>query len=120
MINNQQTDQRCQSKPHRWTGTCSPPGWFTLTAAVASVDRRGFLIGVIVAFSGLPLQMQAASETPVIIEKGQPKRALFQQLPYFDFEGSGENYSPPQGNQATRDYLASISHEEFLRRHWFS
>lgn len=85
---------------------------------ILQVDRRGFLTGVSVALSGLPLQSfgAAADKTP---ERGQPQRALFQQQPYFNFEGSGESYAAPQGNQATRDYVTSLSHEEFLRRHWF-
>jgi hypothetical protein len=85
---------------------------------ILQVDRRGFLAGVSVALSGLPLQSFGAA-TDKAPERVQPQRAVFQQQAYFNFEGSGTTYVAPQGNQATRAYVASISHEEFLRRHWF-
>lgn len=90
-------------------------------AALASVqlDRRGFLTGFGLAVTSLPLQGLAYSNGSVPV-RGQPQRAVFQQQAYFDFDGVGERYEAPLGNQATRDYVASLGEETFLRRHWFS
>ena len=83
------------------------------------LNRRGFIAGTGVILFGLSL-----SDRRNIVPR-PPKirtlqRAVFQQVPYFDFTGHGETYTPPHGNQATRGYLAGLSREEFLRRHWFS
>ncbi len=87
------------------------------------LDRRGFLTGVSVALGCLPLQALAATGTAAVAQgstKSQPRRAIHQQLAYFDHDGVGEVYDAPRGNQATRDYVASLSQEAFLRRHWFT
>ena len=87
------------------------------------LDRRGFLTGVSVALGGLPLQALAAKDAAAeakVPAKGQPRRAIHQQLAYFDHDGVGEVYDAPRGNQATRDYVAGLSQEAFLRRHWFT
>ena len=47
------------------------------------------------------------------------QRALHQQTPYFDYSGGGELYVAPTGTTRTADYAASLTDEEFLRRHWF-
>jgi len=93
-------------------------------AAVSGlVDRRGFLTGVSVVITGLPLQLYAAPPAAEIAS-ADASRALFQQQPYYSFGHASatgiERYDAPRGSKATRDYRAGISHEEFLRRHWFS
>lgn len=87
------------------------------------LDRRGFLTGVSVALGALPLQALAVTESSIAAKattKGQPRRAIHQQLAYFDHDGVGEIYDAPVGNQTTRDYVNSLTQEEFLRRHWFT
>jgi hypothetical protein len=49
-----------------------------------------------------------------------PRRAVFREMPYFSFDGTGEVYEQPAGNRGTRDYVDRIGAEEFLRRHWFA
>jgi len=83
------------------------------------LDRRGFITGFGLAVTGLPLQGLAYGNGPGPV-RGQPRRAVFQQQAYFDFDGVGERYEAPRGNQATRDYVDSISELTFLRRHWFT
>lgn len=87
------------------------------------LDRRGFLTGVTVALGGLPLQALAATDTAAAAKatsKGKPRRAIHQQLAYIDHDGVGEVWDAPRGNQSTRDYVNSLTQEEFLRRHWFT
>jgi hypothetical protein len=87
------------------------------------LDRRGFLTGVSVALGGLPLQALATTGSAVAeraAPKGQARRAIHQQLAYIDYRGVGEAYDAPRGNQSTRDYVASLTQEEFLRKHWFT
>ncbi len=90
------------------------------------LDRRGFItgVGVGVALGGLPLP--ALANTPAAAAQGaaaaarQPRRAIHQELAYIDYDGVGESYEAPRGNQSTRDYVNSLTQEEFLRRHWFT
>jgi hypothetical protein len=49
-----------------------------------------------------------------------PRRAVFREMPYFSFDGTGEAYAQPAGNRGTRNYLDRIGAEEFLHRHWFA
>jgi hypothetical protein len=87
------------------------------------LDRRGFLTGVSVALGALPLQVLAAADPAVAVKvagRTQPRRAIHQDLAYLDHDGVGAVYEAPRGNQATRDYLAGLTQEEFLRRHWFT
>lgn len=87
------------------------------------LDRRGFLTGVSVALGGLPLQALAVTDAAPAAKssvKGQSRRAIHQQLAYFDQDGVGEAWDAPRGNQSTRDYVNSLTQEEFLRRHWFT
>jgi len=80
--------------------------------------RRDFLKGVGVLTTGAPLQLLGStSQEPDNWQ--QPRRCVFQQMPYVSFDGTGESYSAPAGNKSTREYLDSISREEYLRRHWF-
>jgi hypothetical protein len=86
------------------------------------MKRRAFLKGLGAA-TALPLApvadatQQRDATTDVAC---QPCAAVFQQQVYFNFDGNGEIYTPPTGNKSTQDYRASLSEEEFLRRHWFS
>lgn len=87
------------------------------------LDRRGFLAGVGATLGGLPLQALAAAAPAAGIAgapRGQPRRAIHQDLAYIDHDGVGTEYDAPRGNQSTRDYVASLTQEEFLRRHWFT
>ena len=87
------------------------------------LDRRGFLTGASVALGALPLQALAASDSAAAARstvKDKPRRAIHQQLAYIDHDGVGEAWDAPQGNQSTRDYVNSLTQEEFLRRHWFT
>jgi hypothetical protein len=80
------------------------------------MKRRSFLQGL-TATTALPLVPAVdAATNPACAPQG----AVFQQQAYFNFDGSGEAYSPPTGNKSTVDYRASLGDEEFLRRHWFS
>lgn len=102
------------------------------TARVHSLelDRRGFLTGVGVALGTLPLQTFAAADTGAALAsaaaqrtaaaRGTGQRAIHQDLAYIDHDGLGRPYDAPRGNQSTRDYINSLTQEEFLRRHWFS
>jgi hypothetical protein len=92
-------------------------------AGVLAMDRRGFLAGVGVALSGLPVQALAAAPAEAAahqMPKGTPRRAIHQDLAYIDSDGIGAAYDAPHGNQATRDYVNSLTQEQFLSRHWFT
>jgi hypothetical protein len=86
------------------------------------MKRRSFLQGLGVA-TALPLAPSVdASETKDAASDPAcaPRAAVFGQQAYFNFDGSGEGYTRPAVNKSTVDYRASLSNEEFLRRHWFS
>ena len=94
-----------------------------MQASGLELNRRGFLTGVSVALGGLPLQALAACDATAAAKfsvNAQPRRAIHQQLAYFDHDGVGEAWNAPRGNQSTRDYVNSLTQEEFLRRHWFT
>lgn len=84
------------------------------------LDRRGFLAGTGIVLCGLSLSERMNAPTTRPPEIRAPQRAVFLQMPYFDRTGHGETYTPPRGNQATRDYLAGLGQEEFLRRHCYT
>lgn len=84
------------------------------------LDRRGFLAGAGVVLCGLSLPERWNTIATRLPKARAPQRAVYQQMPYFDLTGHGDTYTPPCGNQATRDYLAGLTQEEFQRRHWFS
>lgn len=98
-----------------------PPG-------TPELDRRGFLTAVGVALGTVPLQTLAATAAVTADAAQQHKgsaggsgqRAIHQELAYIDHDGLGRPYDAPRGNQSTRDYVNSLTPEEFLRRHWFS
>mgnify|MGYP000848807490 FL=1 len=92
-----------------------------------TLNRRGLLkratVGV-TASATLPLLPTAGSAAPVHDHASTEstecrQRALHQQVPYFDYSGGGEVYVAPTGTTRTADYAASLTDEEFLRRHWF-
>lgn len=84
-----------------------------------TLDRRGFLAGIGVAFSSAPLSVLAGTADLTAHGKAMPKRAVYNQQSYISFDGTGEAYEHPGGNKSTRDYINSLSREEYLRRHWF-
>ncbi|MDT8399878.1 MAG: hypothetical protein RQ899_14825 [Pseudomonadales bacterium] len=88
------------------------------SGTLLTTDRRTFLgaVGVLASNVPLPTLGSAKQDTD---HWQQPRRCVFQQMPYVSFDGVGESYDVPTGNQSTREYLDSISREEYLRRHWF-
>lgn len=82
-----------------------------------TIDRRGFLTSVTVAFTAAPLAGFCASASSSEL---MPKRAIYQQQAYISLDGSGETYDKPTGNRSTRDYVNSLGREDFLRRHWYT
>jgi hypothetical protein len=93
--------------------------------SVPELDRRGFITGIGAVLGSLPLQTLAATPADPLrnsaaLGTGQPRRAIHQELAYLDHEGVGHVYDAPRGNQATRDYVNSLTQEQFLRRHWFT
>lgn len=83
-----------------------------------TLDRRGFLAGIGVAFASAPLTAMATGQAGTTTADMPAQRAVFNQMSYVSFDGTGEHYDPPQGNRSTRDYINSLSREEYLRRHW--
>jgi hypothetical protein len=86
------------------------------------MKRRSFLQGLGIA-TAAPLAAgvnASAAQDPVTDPAQAPQGAVFQQQAYFSFDGKGDTYTPPAANKSTADYRASLSEEEFLRRHWFS
>lgn len=86
------------------------------------MKRRDLLkgLGVTAAVPAAPLVAHEAPQDTATDPARLPRAAVFQQQTYFNFDGNGEVYSPPAGNKSTVEYRASLSEEEFLRRHWFS
>ncbi len=82
-----------------------------------ALDRRGFLTSIGVAFATAPLTVMATCNVAGTVET-PAHRAVYNQMPYISFDGTGEHYESPQGNRSTRDYVNSLSREEYLRRHW--
>ncbi|HTQ99670.1 MAG TPA: hypothetical protein VMH83_06760 [Candidatus Acidoferrum sp.] len=85
------------------------------------LNRRQFLSGISLAVAATPLPAVALADgatsfAPVTYAA----RAVYQQQTFIDLTGHADRYTPPQGNHSTRVYRASLSDEEFLRRHWFS
>lgn len=85
------------------------------------MKRRFFLQGLSVA-TAVPVAPLADAKVvdAATDPASRPQGAVFQQQPYFSFDGTGERYTPPAANKSTVDYRASLGEEEFLRRHWFS
>lgn len=86
--------------------------------------RRTFLqtIGVATAVPLVPAVAAGSTGTrkdAATDPARKPQAALFQQQRYIDFDSMGEYYAPPPGNHANATYRASLTAEEFLRRHWF-
>jgi hypothetical protein len=85
------------------------------------MKRRAFLKGLGLASAVPVAPLATAKEQDAATDPARrPQGAVFQQQAYFDFDGAGEVYTPPAGNKSTQDYRASLSEEEFLRRHWFA
>lgn len=85
-------------------------------------SRRSFLIGLgaTTATHLLPAAAGASTTHDAATDPARlPRRAIHGQQPYYNFDNAGDAYTAPQSGGSTRDYCASLSHEEFLRRHWF-
>jgi len=90
-----------------------------------TLDRRGFLsaggalAGTGVAFASAPLTgvLAAMDKSPAACT---PLRAVYQGMAYVSFDGTGALYDAPTGNRSTRDYVNSLTREEYLRRHWLT
>ena len=87
--------------------------------APANAQRRSFLLGA-GAFLALPMPTLSVAIGTASSKRMGYSRAVFQQQAYFDSGIDAESYERPAVNSATRDYVANLSHEEFLRRHWFT
>ena len=85
-------------------------------------DRRRFLVGTgcLVGVLAPRAFRQALADRPARSAGISPRRAVFRELSYFSFDGTGETYEQPAGNRGTRSYVDRIGEEEFLRRHWFA
>jgi hypothetical protein len=86
-----------------------------------SLDRRDFLAGAS-ALAGLKLLSTSAyggqsvhTIVGTVGTRPAPQRAVFQQMPYFSFDGTGEAYERPAASAATREYLNGLGREEYLR-----
>jgi len=94
--------------------------------SVKGLDRREFLAGAglvagaSVLAGGAPLPALTGHSPAATGARHTPRRAVFQQMPYFSHDGTGEAYDRPTKSSATGDYLERIGQEEFLRRHWFT
>ena len=85
------------------------------------MKRRAFLQGLGVATAVPAVPLASGHDRDAAADPAQQAHgAVFQQQAYFNFDGAGEAYTPPAFNKSTVDYRASLSEEEFLRRHWFS
>jgi hypothetical protein len=84
------------------------------------VSRRQFLGGVAAVVTA-PLPAVALTDSSVAFSPVQyAARAVHQQQSFIDMSGHAGRYSAPSGNHSTRAYRATLTDEEFLRRHWFS
>ena len=86
---------------------------------IVKLDRRGFLAGIGVAFGSVPVSALAGTAVDVAQGGSVPQRAVSDQLPYVSFDGTGRPFDATRNNSSTRDYVNSLSREEYLRRHWF-
>jgi len=87
------------------------------------LDRRQFLVrsGLLVATA--PLSIPGEENFTEVAWWSSPQAAVFNQMPYTSFDGTSEQYMAPRVSGAiknTRDYVDSISHEEYMRRHWLT
>ncbi len=81
-------------------------------------DRRGFLAGIGISITGVPLQAMSMPRDIAVTGHAKPRPCVFNQMPYISFDGTGSSYDNTGLNCSTRDYVNSMSREEFLRRHW--
>lgn len=84
-----------------------------------TLDRRGFLAGIGVVFSSVPVAALSGSGDAAVSGTGVPQRAVIDQMPYVSFDGTGRPFDATRSNNSTRDYVNSLSREEYLRRHCF-
>ncbi len=102
-----------------------PEKKFNLNDAITSgpvLDRRHFLIGSGLVVAMAPVTFPGTENVTDLTTWNTPQAAVFHQMPYFSFDGTGEQYLAPKqsgASKSTRHYVDSISHEEYLRRHWF-
>ncbi len=87
------------------------------------LDRRQFLVGSGLLAATAPLSVLGEQDFTEVACWSTPQAAVFNQMPYTSFDGTGEQYKAPRvsgASKSTRDYVDSISHEEYLRRHWLT
>lgn len=53
------------------------------------------------------------------VNQGQQVLAVFQEMAYLDRSGNVPVYEPPRRSKSTLAYLAGLSEEEFLKRHYY-
>ena len=85
-------------------------------------DRRHFLICSGLLAATAPLNVLGEVDFTEVAYWSSSQAAVFNQMPYTSFDGTGEQYMAPRvsgASKSTRDYVDSISHEEYLRRYWF-
>ena len=89
---------------------------------IAALDRRSFLVGTGILAGSAPFSVMSEKTSTVTANWAPPQQAVFNEMPYINFDGTGKQHHVPRvsgANKNTRDYVDSISHEEYLRRHWF-
>ena len=88
---------------------------------MSALNRRQFIGGVGSAAVLAPLPALSITwQLGAVKASAYGVRAVYQQQMFVDYSGLADRYTPPQGNASTRAYRASLTDEEFLRRHWFS
>jgi len=82
------------------------------------LKRRLFLQGTLGA-GMLGKSVLSTASTGKTNRYASPVRAVYQDMPYVDFNGQG-GYRPPKGNAATRQALKSLSlKDRQILQHWY-
>lgn len=90
--------------------------------SIAAINRRSFLAGAGILAGSAPFSLLSGTNSTMTANWSTPQQAVFNEMSYINFEGTGKQHHVPRisgANKKTRDYVESISHEEYLRRHWF-
>lgn len=82
------------------------------------LNRRQWLAGAGTLASGLPFRVLGTTDEETTAQLQPAQRSVHAGMAYVSFDGTGTPWQAPAGNNRTRDYVNSLSREEYLRRHW--
>jgi len=82
------------------------------------LNRRQWLASAGTLASGLPFRVLGTTDVETTAQLLPAQRSVHDGMAYVSFDGTGTPWQAPLDSNRTRDYVNSLSREEYLRRHW--